>query len=97
MTRSREQASDFADKLYEHGAHVIEFPTIEIVKPDSIQPLDEAIKNINTFNWLVFTSINGVDAFSNGCSSREKDIQELKGIKVCAIGPATEEGIKNIT
>src|SRR3990172_1061765 len=94
VTRSREQASEFADKLYEYGAHVIEFPTIEIAKPDSIQPLDEAIKNIHIFNWLVFTSINGVDAFFQRLFELGKDIRELKGIKVCAIGPATEEGIK---
>ena len=94
VTRSREQASEFADKLYEYGAHVIEFPTIEIAKPDSIQPLDEAIKNIHAYNWLVFTSINGVDAFFHRLFELGKDIRELKGIKVCAIGPATEEGIK---
>ena len=94
VTRSREQASEFADKLYEYGAHVIEFPTIEIAKPDSIQPLDEAIKNIQIFNWLVFTSINGVDAFFHRLFELGKDIRELKGIKVCAIGPATEEGIE---
>ena len=49
VTRSREQASEFADQLYEYGAHVIEFPTIEIAKPDTLKPLDEAINNINPF------------------------------------------------
>ena len=83
---------------YTNMAHMLlNSPTIEIVKPDSIQPLDEAIKNIHTFNWLVFTSINGVDAFFQRLVESGKDIRELKGIKVCAIGPATEEGIKNIT
>ncbi len=94
VTRSREQASEFADQLYEHGAQVIEFPTIDIVKPDSIQPLDDAIKNIHTFNWLVFTSINGVDAFFQRLFELGKDVRELKGLKVCAIGPATEGGIE---
>ncbi len=94
VTRSREQASEFADQLHESGAHVIEFPTIEITKPDSIKPLDEAIKNINGYHWLVFTSINGVDAFFQRLFELGKDIRDLKGIKLCAIGPATEEGIR---
>lgn len=94
VTRSREQASEFADQLSEYGAQVIEFPTIEIAKPDTIQPLDEAINNVQNYNWLVFTSINGVDAFFRRLFELEKDIRDLKGIKVCAIGPATEDGIK---
>jgi len=94
VTRSREQASEFADQLQEYGAHVIEFPTIEIAKPDTLKPLDEAINNIQSYNWLVFTSINGVDSFFQRLFELGKDIRELKGIKLCAIGPATEEGIK---
>ncbi len=94
VTRSREQASEFADQLYEYGAQIIEFPTIEIAKPDTVQSLDEAINNIQSYDWLVFTSINGVDAFFQRLFELGKDIRELKGIKVCAIGPATEDGIR---
>lgn len=94
VTRSREQASEFADQLYEYGAQVIEFPTIEITKPDTIQSLDEAINNIHSYNWLVFTSVNGVDAFFQRLFELGKDIRDLKGIKVCAIGPATEDAIQ---
>lgn len=94
VTRSRDQASEFADQLYEWGAHVIEFPTIEIAKPDTVQPLDEAINNIHSYHWLVFTSINGVDAFFQRLFELGKDIRDLKGIKLCAIGPATESGIE---
>lgn len=94
VTRSREQASEFADQLYEYGAHVIEFPTIEIAKPDTIQPLDNAIQNIQSYNWIVFTSINGVDSFFQRLFELGRDIRDLKGIKLCAIGPATEDGIK---
>lgn len=94
VTRSRDQASEFADQLSEWGAHVIEFPTIEIAKPDTIHPLDEAINNINSYHWLVFTSINGVDAFFQRLFELGRDIRDLKGIKLCAIGPATESGIE---
>ncbi|MGQ3683487.1 MAG: uroporphyrinogen-III C-methyltransferase [Candidatus Loosdrechtia sp.] len=95
VTRSREQASEFADQLYELGASVIEFPTIEIAKPDAIQPMDEAIKNIHTYHWIIFTSINGVDSFFQRLFELGMDIRDLKGINFCAIGPATEERIKN--
>lgn len=94
VTRSREQASDFADRLYEFGANVIEFPAIEIAKPDTIQLLDEAIQNIHSYDWLVFTSINGVDSFFNRLFELGKDVRVLKGLKICAIGPATAGGIE---
>ncbi|MBM4053833.1 MAG: uroporphyrinogen-III C-methyltransferase [Planctomycetes bacterium] len=94
VTRSREQASEFADRLYEFGANVIEFPTIEIAKPDTLQPLDEAISDIQSYDWLVFTSINGVDSFFQRLFDLGKDVRDIKGIKICAIGPATAGGIE---
>ncbi len=63
VTRAREQASDFADRLRELGANIVEFPTIECVAPDSWDELDDAIETIASFNWVIFTSTNGV-AFS---------------------------------
>ncbi len=94
VTRSREQASEFADQLYEYGANVIEFPTIEIAKSDDVRPIQEAIKNVHTYNWLVFTSINGVDSFFRHLLESGKDVRDLKGVKICAIGPATAGGIE---
>ena len=63
VTRSREQAAILPINFTNTARTVIEFPTIEIAKPDDVKPLDEAIKAIHTFNWLVFTSTNGVDSF----------------------------------
>jgi uroporphyrinogen III methyltransferase/synthase len=94
VTRSREQASEFADQLYEYGANVIEFPTIEIAKSDDPRPMQEAINNVHTYNWLVFTSINGVDAFFRQLLESGKDVRDLKGVKICAIGPGTAGGIE---
>ncbi|MGR3220134.1 MAG: uroporphyrinogen-III C-methyltransferase, partial [Candidatus Anammoxibacter sp.] len=96
VTRSRDQASEFSEKLEELGAEVIEFPTINIVEPDDFKPLDEGIAKLEDTDWLIFTSVNGVDAFFNRILALDKDIRDLKGIKICAIGPATEQRIKDL-
>ncbi|MGR3294637.1 MAG: uroporphyrinogen-III C-methyltransferase, partial [Candidatus Bathyanammoxibius sp.] len=93
VTRARDQASDFARELEELGATVIEFPTIKIAEPADISPLDEALKNLGSFHWVVFTSVNGVDAFFRRLSHLGMDARELKGVKICAIGPATADEV----
>ncbi|MCP4365875.1 MAG: uroporphyrinogen-III C-methyltransferase [Planctomycetes bacterium] len=93
VTRARDQASDFARELEELGATVIEFPTIKITEPTDISPLDEALKNLGSFHWIVFTSVNGVDAFFRRLSHLGMDARELKGVKICAIGPATTDEV----
>ena len=89
VTRSRDQASDFARELEERGARVIEFPTIKITEPTDISPLDKAIRELSTFHWVVFTSVNGVEAFFRRLFHLGMDVRELKGVEICAIGPAT--------
>lgn len=96
VTRSRDQASEFSERLTRLAARVIEFPTINIAEPDDFKPMDDAIKEIGLFDWLIFTSVNGVDAFFNRLFKLDKDIRDLKGVKICAIGPATAEKIKDL-
>lgn len=96
VTRSREQASEFSEKLINLGAEVLEFPTISIVEPDDFKPLDNMIANLGSADWLIFTSVNGVDAFFNRIFNSGKDIRDLKGIKICAIGPATANRITDL-
>ena len=96
VTRSRDQVSEFSEKLTCLGAEVIEFPTISIAEPDDFTPLDNEIKNINGTDWLIFTSVNGVDSFFDRIFTLGKDIRELKGIKICAIGPATSKRITDL-
>ncbi len=93
VTRARDQASDFARELEELGARVIEFPTIKIVDPEDFGPMDKAIRELATFQWLVFTSVNGVESFFNRLFHLGGDARWLKGVKVCAIGPATAEEV----
>jgi len=95
VTRAREQASELVDKLEEHGANVIEFPTIEIVEPDDYTELDNAIKDIKSYDWVIFTSVNGVKFFLKRLNVHNKDVRVLDGIKICAIGPKTAQQFKN--
>jgi uroporphyrinogen III methyltransferase/synthase len=89
ITRPREQAGRFAALLREYGAEPVEVPTIQIAPPSSWDPLERAIAGIRTYDWLIFTSVNGVLAFFGRFDAQGKPITDLRGVKVCAIGPAT--------
>lgn len=80
--------------LEELGAEVIEFPTMEILPPESYDELDRAINTVETYDWLIFTSKNGVDYFFKRLFENGKDIRDLKGIRICAIGSKTAQEIK---
>ena len=94
ITRPERQADDLARLLVSEGAYAISFPTIKIVPPASWQELDEAIGKLTTYDWLIFTSANGVLFFFERLLEKQKDIRELKGIKICCIGPATARQIE---
>jgi uroporphyrinogen III methyltransferase/synthase len=89
ITRPQRQADEFARLLEKEGAQAIHFPTVKIVPPKSWESLDAALNNLADYNWLIFTSANGVQYFFERLFERDKDIRELKGIKICCIGPAT--------
>ena len=91
VTRAREQASGFIEALTRLGAECIEFPTIEVVPPESWGPLDQAIQSLDNYQWLVFTSVNGVKFFLERLEAAGKDIRDLKGLKIAAIGSKTAE------
>ncbi|HEX5706410.1 MAG TPA: uroporphyrinogen-III synthase [Pyrinomonadaceae bacterium] len=91
ITRARAQAVEFAAELEGYGARVVECPTIEIVEPDSYAALDEAIENLYGYDWLVFTSANGVEHFLRRLAALGREVGELDGLRVCAIGHATAE------
>jgi len=89
ITRAREQASAFGQRLEAAGAEVIEFPTIQIEPPESWEPLDAAVARIREYQWVIFTSANGVRFFWDRLRNAGRDVRDLFGIMVCAIGPAT--------
>ncbi len=96
VTRTREQAGEFSEALRQSGAEPIEFPTIEVIPPDSWDAVDKAIEELATYDWIIFTSTNGVKFFIDRLYSLNRDIRELKGIKICAIGPKTSQAIKSL-
>jgi uroporphyrinogen III methyltransferase/synthase len=95
VTRAREQASDFRLLLEAKGAHCLEFPTIEVVPPANWEPVDEAMQNLDQYDWIIFTSINGVRFFFQRLQERGEDVRALHGIKIGAIGPKTAAGLED--
>lgn len=95
VTRSRAQASKLTASLEVLGADVWEVPAIEIQDPsDGFAEIDEAIKRIREYKWLIFTSVNGVDNFFERMSEARLDGRALANAKVCAIGSATADELE---
>ncbi len=91
--RARHQAGSLSSGLRSLGASVIEIPFIEICKPQSYEPLDNALKNLQTYDWLILTSANGVDAMWQRLHKRRIPRARLKHLQIAAIGPATKNAI----
>lgn len=96
VTRAREQASELSKLLRGYGAVVVEFPVIKIVPPLNFKELDKAISQLDTYNWIVFTSTNGVKYFFDRLREKGKDVRELKGIQIAAIGPETKKMLEKL-
>ncbi|MCP3678509.1 MAG: uroporphyrinogen-III C-methyltransferase [Deltaproteobacteria bacterium] len=94
VTRSREQASGLSSLLAREGAEPYEFPTIATVAPESWRAVDRAIRRLSRYEWAIFTSVNGVKCFFDRLVDVGKDLRELKGVKIAAIGPATAEAVE---
>ena len=91
VTRARKQASGFLKELSRLGAQCLEFPTIEVAPPLSWEELDRSLEELEGYQWLLFTSVNGVKYFLARLKSLGKDVRDLKGLKIGAIGPKTAE------
>lgn len=89
VTRARQQASDLVSRLGDLGGECLECPTIRVVPPDDREPLDRAIKNLAAYDWLVFTSVNGVNFFFERLFALGKDARALGHFQTACIGPAT--------
>src|SRR5580658_5585796 len=91
--RARQQAGSFSAGLRSLGASVIEIPFIEIRKPQSYQALDGALRNIKTYDWLILTSANGVEAMWERLRKLRITRRNLDHLQIAAIGPATKKAI----
>lgn len=97
VTRPREQAQRFIDLLEQQGAEVIEFPTIEIAPMASYERLDAAIDQLTNYDWLIFTSVNGVQYFVDRLRVRQKEIASLQHLRIATIGPATAQAVEALS
>ena len=95
VTRARGQAERLSGALRLLGATVIELPTIEIRPPNDWSQLDQAIAQLEQYDWLIFTSANGVRYFIERLDASKRDLRALKA-KICAIGPATAEHLEGL-
>ena len=94
--RARHQASALSRSLRSLGADVIEIPFIEIRAPRSYRPLDSSLKQINKYDWLILTSVNGVDAMQGRMQILGIKPAALGALNIAAIGPATRERIESL-
>ena len=90
VTRARAQAMDFVSELENYGARVLICPTIEITELENYERLDEAINHLYGYDWIIFTSTNGVEYFLRRFKSGGFELSNLDELRVCAIGDATE-------
>lgn len=95
ITRPRAQAPEMARRLGALGAELIDFPTIEIHPPATYAALDAALANLETYDWLLFTSVNGVEAFRQRLAASPYDWRKLRA-KLCTIGPATRQAVEQL-
>lgn len=94
VTRAREQASGLAAQLADLGAEVIQFPTIDIKPLEDYSSVDDAVRNLGAYDWLIFTSANGVKCFWERLEAQGLDARALYGLQVAAIGPATAQAVR---
>ncbi len=93
VTRDRCQSSELAEPLESLGAEALLLPVIEIREPADVRPLNDAIARLDSYDWLIFTSANGVRYFIDALDRSTRDLRALKA-RVCAIGPATKAAVE---
>ena len=96
VTRAREQAGQLTRRLHDQGAEVLEVPTIKLEAPNQRQDLVDALLELNSYDWLVFTSPNGVSKFFEYFFKQFHDMRDLGGARIAAIGPATANKLKDL-
>jgi uroporphyrinogen III methyltransferase/synthase len=95
VTRTRQQASELAIQLEELGANIIEAPTIELVEPKDWTPVDAAMTRSGEYDWIIFTSTNGVRFTRDRLRFLARDVRAFGTAKIAAIGDATADAIRN--
>lgn len=94
ITRPFHLQESFQNQVIEMGGEPVNFPVLEIQPPQDYSDLDRALEGLASFQWIIFTSINGVEYFFRRLEEKKIDIRELKGIRVAAIGPKTSDSVR---
>ncbi|MGS0764143.1 uroporphyrinogen-III C-methyltransferase [Syntrophomonas curvata] len=95
VTRARAQASRLVEEINELGGEAIEFPSIIIKAEEDLSGLHNAYQHLDSYDWIIFTSVNAVDLFFAQMKNEDIDIRFLHGINLCAIGPATRDSLQD--
>jgi uroporphyrinogen III methyltransferase/synthase len=96
VTRARVGSGDFSRNLAELGADVLEIPAIKIVPPANKRDIVDALLGLNAYDWLVFTSVNGVTVFFDIFFRRFQDLRDIGGVRIAAVGPATAAKLREL-
>jgi uroporphyrinogen III methyltransferase / synthase len=96
VTRARSQAADFVHRLSELGAEVLEIPAIKTLPTSDRQDIVDVLLGLNSYDWLVFTSVNGVTTFFDFFFKRFQDLRDLGGARIAAVGPATAAKLREL-
>ncbi len=96
VTRTRDQASQLSRQLLENGADVLEIPVIRVVPPTDRQSLADAMLELNSYDWLIFTSPNGVTMFFEMFFKAFSDLRDIGGVRIAAVGPATAAKLQEL-
>lgn len=96
ITRAQDQSEDFVSELERYGAKVLLCPTIEICELETYERLDEAIEHLYGYDWVIFTSVNGVEYFFRRLEMVNRNASDLDELKTCAIGDATAARLRDL-
>ncbi len=96
VTRAASQARELAQRIEALGGEAIGFPTIEIQPPQSYDDLDAAISDIQSYDWIIFTSVNGVDGFLQRLNTLRVWVTALSALRIAAIGPETAKRLAQV-
>ena len=93
VTRPAGQSAGLSTSLHDLGADVVDLPAIEIIAPEDTQPIERAIRELSDYEWLIFTSVNGVEGFCNALDNSSWDWRDVRA-QIAVIGPATRAAVE---
>ncbi len=94
VTRAKRQAGELSRLLLKHGAQPVEMPVIQTCPPSNWSEFDSTVRNLRSYSWVIFTSVNAVDTFFERLQALKLDTRQFGGVKVGAMGPATAQALE---